>query len=248
MEIGIFLVVALAAFVQGYSGFGFGLVSMSLFALLAVDLEYMSAVVTVDAAVVLGLLLVLSRHSGRIRWRQVGLVCLGGVLSMPLGYALLAAFKDHSVFRMAVGVAIFGFGLHGLAAPSAFRKLGRIWGIGLGAVGGFISGAMVSGGPPIVLYFYSQAEDARDLKASLQTVFLILTGARCLMVGVHAERYGWDTLQWAVFTVPVAACFLVAGHVLAKRVTAGTFRRVVFALLCLSGGVNVAWIVVAKTL
>jgi uncharacterized membrane protein YfcA len=93
-------------------------------------------------------------------------------------------------------------------------------------------------GPPVVLYTAAQGWSPRAVKSTLQAFFVVYQG-------VILAGYGWAGLLtdevWraaALFLAP-AALALAAGIALFGRVEPARFRRIVFALLFVSGAVLV---------
>jgi hypothetical protein len=103
-------------------------------------------------------------------------------------------------------------------------------------LGGVIGGAVGTPGPPVVLYSTTQGWSPRPIRANLQLFFIV--NAAAVLVG-----YWWSGLltpevgHFALgFALP--ACAGVAGGLaLGNRVDRVRFRRIVFALLFVSGAV-----------
>ena len=228
-------VMGVAAFAHGYTGFGFGVFSMSLFALLPMDLEWAAAVLTVLALFVLVTLFFLSRGRAPVRWRLAGVIWIGAVVGTPLGYSFLAAYKDAPFFRIAIGLLLLSFGVASLRPPPMGRRLHPAWGVGLGALGGAISGAMASGGPPIIWYLYSQVEDPRDMKRTAQATFIGMTVFRLCLIGLRWGRDSGQLVVESLSVLPLVALLLSLGHVVTRRTSVRTFRYAVSAMLCLAG-------------
>jgi uncharacterized membrane protein YfcA len=99
---------------------------------------------------------------------------------------------------------------------------------------GVIGGAVGTPGPPVVLYATTQGWGPRTIKANLQAFFVV--NQAVILAG-----YGWAGLLtdevWrlaAVFAVPAIAG-VALGVGLFNRVDPVRFRRIVFALLFVSG-------------
>jgi len=222
--------VATAAFVQGYAGFGFGIVSIALLALLPRGMAGMAVVVTLCATAVVLLLLRLSHAEKGVRWRRVGQLVVGSVAGMPLGYWFIHTFGDRAVFRVALGVALIAFAVNGLFGRQARRKLAGWVGVAAGVCSGFLSGAFVSGGPPVILYLYSLADDPRDMKATIQAVFVANLVYRHTAIAVAGD-YVPSVLALAGFAVPAGVIALYVGHRLCRYGSVALFRRIVFGLI-----------------
>jgi hypothetical protein len=114
------------------------------------------------------------------------------------------------------------------------RLTGRFWRWAAGGAAGIIGGAVGTPGPPVILYVTAQGWSPRTIKANLQA-FLIVNQS------VILAGYWWAGLLTAevglfalAFAVP-AAVGLVLGMRLFDRVDHVRFRKIVFALLFVSG-------------
>ncbi len=225
---------AAAAFVQGYCGFGFGIVGTTLLAFLPHNMTAMTVVVTVCATVGTLLLLRLSHADVKVKWRYGLLVTSGAVLGMPLGYGFIHVFGDRPVFRAALGVTLLAFAANGLLFRPRRRKVPAPVGVLAGMLGGFLGGAFVTGGPPVVMYLYSQADDPRDMKATIQFVFVMGLIYRHVAISIAGD-YNADVLILAAVAAPVCAVVLWLGHRLSRGISVESFRRAVFVLVAVFG-------------
>lgn len=230
---------AVAAFVQGYCGFGFGIAAMSLLALLQLPMTGVATTVTITGVAVILLLLLLTHSDSHIRWRR-GLLLLGGIaVGQPLGYWFIHSLGEHGVFRVALGLTLIAFAVNGILSPHIRRRVPAAVAIGIGVISGFLGGAFCTGGPPTVLYLYSQADDPRDMKATVQFVFVSGMIYRLILIGIAGD-YSREILAVSFYALPIAIPVLIAAHALSKRASVDLFRRVVYSLIGLSGLVILA--------
>jgi uncharacterized membrane protein YfcA len=228
------VIAVVAALVQGYSGFGFGIVASSLLAFTDLPMLQMTVAITVATGFITVLLLRLSHGDTRAEWRQGLLVLAGVAAGQPLGYWFIHACGDEPVFRVALGTVLVGFGITGMVTPHLRHRLPAAVGVGAGMVGGFLSGAFVTGGPPIVAYLYSRSDDPRRMKATVQFVFLSSVGFRLACISVAGD-WSAGTTKLALVILPAVLPAVVAGHYLSRRASNESFRRVVYALIGVTG-------------
>jgi uncharacterized membrane protein YfcA len=115
------------------------------------------------------------------------------------------------------------------------RRLdGARWAIGAGVLSGLIGGAVGLPGPPLVVYAAAQDWSARTFKANLQAFFIVNQG---VILGGY-----WLAGLLTVEVIRLTAAYLVPalvgtllGMSLFHRVDPLRFRRIVFALLFVSG-------------
>ena len=228
------LVFACAASIHGYSGFGFGIVAMSLLSILAQDMPEMYVVVSINALVVVVVLLFLSRVHSHVDWLKAGLLLLGVAIGQPVGYWFLRTFGDHPVFHVLLGLVLLYYAVNWIVSPTIRRGLHSAVAVGIGAASGLIGGAFVSGGPPVVMYLYSQADDPRDMKPTVQSVFLVMLLYRLVLIGMAGD-YSAHVLRLSLYTVPLVIPLILIGHALSRRGPAQRFRRYVYGLIALFG-------------
>jgi uncharacterized membrane protein YfcA len=224
------VVIAAACFVQGLAGFGIGLVSLAFLPYLMPP-AYAVVLITLYAAVFTVIIFIPLR--GDFTLRGMIELTIGTVLTTPAGVWLLAGLSPDVLTRL-IGlvllaiVALEWFGLY----PQ--RLSGRGWGFGAGLAAGLLGGAIGTPGPPVILYAAAQEWSPRTVKANIQA-FLIVNQA-VILIG-----YWWagllDREVWrlgGLYAVPAVAG-LAAGMLLFNRLDRARFRRVVFAVLFVSG-------------
>jgi hypothetical protein len=224
------LVIAAACFVQGLAGFGIGLVSLAFLPYL-MSPAHAIVLITLYAAIFTVIIFIPLRRDFVVR----GMIelTIGTVLATPFGVWILAVLSPEVVTRL-IGlvllliVALEWFGLY----PQGLS--GRGWGFGAGVAAGLLGGAIGTPGPAVILYSAAQDWSPRTVKANIQA-FLIVNQT-VIVIG-----YWWagllDREVWrlaGVYALPAVAG-LAAGMLLFNRLDRGRFRRVVFAVLFVSG-------------
>jgi len=246
-------VVAVASLVLGLAGFGIGLVALA----------FLPFLMPPDTAIVLmtvytivfstAMFLPLRAHfvvCGGPRhgpphppdarnapgnpWRSsITLLLIGSVIATPLGVWLLATLPASTLNRMIGAMLVIVVVLEWLGVYPA-RLHGRAWALGAGLVAGVLGGAVGTPGPPVVLYTASQGWSPRTIKANLQAFFVV--NQVVILIG-----YWWAGLVTAdvgrftvLFAVPAVAG-LAVGIALFDRIDQARFRKIVFALLFVSG-------------
>ena len=215
---------------MGLAGFGIGLVSLAFLPYLMSPSEAIVLTTLYAAAFALAIFVPVRRDFTPAR---VADLIVGTVVGTPLGVWALATFPA-SVLNRLIGVMLL------VAVGLEWRRLypekleGRRWGLGAGVLAGVIGGAVGTPGPPVVLYATTQGWGPRTIKANLQAFFVV--NQAVILAG-----YGWAGLLtdevWrlaTVFAVPAIAG-VALGVGLFNRVDPVRFRRIVFALLFVSG-------------
>jgi len=189
--IGCILALALAGFVQGSLGFGYGMVSMALLPLAISVREASAAVVlfTLPAAAIM-----FFAHWRHCRWRDGWLLILGTCIGTPLGVYLLAIAPESLSIRI-LGALLFLFAsqeLWGSWRGTAKLHLPFWTGLPIGTMSGALDGAFNCGGPPLLAYLFSRPWHKERVVSILQLVFIVSATLR--MVSMFRE---------GLFTAPV---------------------------------------------
>jgi uncharacterized protein len=214
-----------AAVVQVVAGFGFGLLSVPLMALV---------IPTRDAVVVSSLVGLsvsawqswnLRAHCDRTLFRRL---TAWAYVGMPFGLWVFVAVDDR-VLRLLLGIAVL-IAVAVLARGVELHHVGR----GLEAACGFVSGvlntSLSTNGPPLVFALQARRLDADRFRGTIQAVF-IASNVFALALFVGAGKVHVHGLVAAAVALPAMALGQLAGHPLRRHVHGERFRWLVLALL-----------------
>ena len=222
-------VIAAACFVQGLAGFGIGLVSLAFLPLLMSPADAI-VLITLYATVFTVVIFLPLRRDFTLHGMRELLV--GSIVATPAGVFILAIMPPAALTRLIGLVLLVIVGLEWLGLYPELR--GRGWGLGAGLAAGLLGGAIGTPGPPVILYAAAQDWSPRTVKANIQA-FLIVNQA-VILIGYWwaglLDREVWR-LTW-LYAVPAVAG-LAAGMLLFNRLDRARVRRVVFAVLFVSG-------------
>lgn len=229
------LFAAFATFIHGYSGFGFGLTAMTLFTFLSYNIERLSVVISFIGLTSTLVLMIASRKIGKVQWKRALPLIIGNTSGMPLGYLFLVNFGQKPLFGLVLGCILIFYTAYGLSGKMIRRPLPNLTGIPIGLGAGFIGGAFVSGGPPMVMFLYSQTKDPRELKSTIQIVFLFGVTARLLMVFLGPIGITGEIGLLALIIIPVCLPAMLLGHFLSKRHSSAFFKKAVYYMIGVFG-------------
>ncbi len=158
-----------AAFVRGYSGFGFAALLVSGAALVTPPVALVPAVVLCDIA-----LTVPQWRNVRsaVDWRRVAFLFGGCLLGVPLGVRAVAAMGEDTV-RMVVALYVLAMCLILLRGWRLDRPAGNAANGALGVISGLTNGAAV-GGLPVAAFFAAQPIPPAAFRATLVAYFALL--------------------------------------------------------------------------
>lgn len=225
---------AVAGFVQGLSGFAFGLVAMGIWA-------WSLDPVLAGPLVVFGSLIGQLLASGSLfrvanPWRALPFVA-GGILGVPLGVALLR-YINPLAFKACVGLLLVVWCPIMLFA----RELPRIaWGgkwadAGIGWIGGIMGGLGGLTGPAPILWAALRGWDRHAQRAVFQ-MFNLCMHSLTMTIYVVSGTIPKGAVPLFAVMVPAMLVPTIAGYRLYHRVSDITFRRVILGLLTASGAI-----------
>jgi uncharacterized membrane protein YfcA len=235
--ISVVLGTSIAGFVQGLSGFAFGLVAMSVWAW---SIEPQLAAPMVVFGSVVGQLLAIGTLRRSFGIRKALPFIIGGVFGVPLG-VLLLRYVDARLFRGGVGVFLVVYCSVMLLARHLplVTAGGRILDGVVGWIGGVMGGLGGLTGPAPTLWCVLRGWDRDSQRAVFQSFNLVM---QVLTLGAYAAS-GTLTLRMAgIFAVMVPTSILptLAGVRLYRRLGTVGFQRLVLGLLLISGVILVA--------
>lgn len=227
----IIAVFCFAAFLQGVTGFGYGMAAMALLPLL---IDFREATLLVC---VLGLtvnLFTLAMYRVEYDWRRGRGLIIGAILGAPLGVAMIQ-WVDAHVLSRCLGGLICVFTVNELFLVRRGWKLTPPWtALPLGFLSGFFGAAFNIGGPPAVMYAYSQDWTKQQVVAVLQVLFLVIGFLR-VVLSASAGLLNLKDLTLPLLTlIPMFACIWI-GRQFLERVPQKGLRIFVFAGLFAMG-------------
>lgn len=222
------------AVVQGMSGFGFGLVTMSLLPLfLPVD----QAVPMVAAWGWTLNLVICWRLRRYISLKRVGPLLAGALLGVPAGVLFLKG-ADPRLVRGTLGAVLVGYCVYALFFQrhgAAERPPSTVAGAAAGLFGGALGGAFNTSGPPAILYVSAMGWDKNSATATLQAFFVL---ASSIALAGHASvgLFTRDVVADLLPMFPAVWLGVFIGTRIYDRVPQARFRKLVLGMLFVLGG------------
>ena len=223
---------ALGGFIQGLSGFAFGLVALGVWAWV-IDPRIAGPLVVFGSIV--GQLLAFGPMRRGFEPRRLLPFLLGGILGVPLGVALLRRI-DPLGFKLAVGFILL------LWCPVMLlvRELPRIVGGGrwadgaAGWVGGVMGGLGGLNGPAPVLWCVLRGWERDTQRGVVQPYVLVLQGVT-MAAYIATGTISGATVRLFAVVAPALVIPSLIGVRLYDRFDGIWFRRLVLLLLTVSG-------------
>ena len=234
-QLPIFLVATFSgALVAGLSGFAFGLVAASLW------LYILSPVQTATLIVAFGLIVQgysVWKLRGALDWRKLWPFVVGAAVGVPIGVTLLTWANPHSV-RVGVGVFLILYSLYAFFRPTLKPVTGggATADAGIGFLNGILGG--MTGLAGILVTIWSGLRGWP--KDAQRTIFQPVAVSIFLMSALWLGAKGTITPE-TIKLFAIGLPFLIAGTWLGLklfgRIDEATFRKLVLALLFISGAV-----------
>lgn len=224
----LFWVAALAALaaatIRGFSGFGAGLVFMPVAAACFGPRVAAGVLFVVDTVLILPFV---AKAVRIVDWREILPLGLGAAVAVPAG-VLVLLHADPIPLRWGLSVAIL-LSVGMLAAGLRYRGPTRVSLSALvGAVAGFMSGAVQIPGPPVLIYWLGRDVVSATMRANAIVFFLFTTaisGVAFLWGGIFTA----DVMALSAALFPIYAIGIFVGGRMFGLASEATYRRIAYA-------------------
>lgn len=231
---------ALGSYVQTMTGFALGIVVTGIVALsgavpIADTADALSIIGLINAAVVLPKI---GKHTD---WQGLLRLMLALTPGMIAGVVLLDTLSFHhsEVLRLLAGFIVLmgGFMLFVQRRPVEKPSGPLSTGV-LGVTAGVMSGLFSLPGPPVVYHYYRQPVSLQTVRATLITIFAILSIFRLITVQVQTG-ISIVSVEMALLSIPVVTVGSWLGVRFPPRLSDVVTRRVAFSILTGMGGLTI---------
>ncbi len=218
-----------AAYVRGYSGFGFSAIVIAAASLVTNPLPLIPVVFASEIAMTA---FQARGMRGHVDWHRVLPLLIGAGIILPFAVKTMIAL-DESIMRMVISGIIFALGL-ALFAGFTLRKSAGLAAHGIiGVVSGICNSAGV-GGLPVATFLTAQPIRAPRFRA---TMIVYLTGLDLITLPLmwHGGLVSWDSFTALALAFPLLGLGVWLGGRQFTSASPDSFRRfAVFLLLILS--------------
>lgn len=224
-------VILLGYVVLGITGFGSSLVMVPLL------VRQWPLAETVALAILLDIPASLL-HGGlnlrQVRWPELSRLLPGMALGSALGLWLLGGL-DKRWLMLALGAYVVLVAVRGLRPRPQFQPAHAHWAHLAGTLVGLIEVLFATAGPLVVAWLQRRMDEVQALRATVPVV-MALAGSVALAVLLSSGVMDSATLlpRW-LLGLPLSLFGVVLGNRLAARIPATVMKRLMAALLCVSG-------------
>jgi uncharacterized membrane protein YfcA len=221
---------AAAGFVQGLTGFGFGLVAMSLLPAV-LGIKQAAAIGTVY-----GLLVTIAtflRHYRDYNWRLGLPFLISSMVGVPIGVYFLEKSSEGLLLKILGGLMVY-FAAREFLLKRKLESISTPLSVPFGIFSGGLSGAFNLGGIPTATYAYAHPWTQGQIIAFLQVMLVSSCTLRLIMYGQFGYFREFSWTYGIAILIPLFAA-MMAGHYLMKRIPVKTMRRWIFVFIGVSG-------------
>ena len=219
-----------AAWVRGYSGFGFSALVITSAALVTDPVPFVATLVLCEIALSVGQARGLR---AQVDWRRIWAMLAGAAVVMPFSFALIARMGE-DVARMVISGMVLVICLAMARGFQFGREMGTLGNVIAGMTSGLANGA-AAGGLPIAVYLAAQPVAARMFRATLIAYLTLL----CLIALPSLYLTGLLTVQSFIMLgamVPLMALGLWIGGRRFAFSNPQDFKKFTLILLILLAG------------
>lgn len=223
---------AAASVTQSVSGFGFGVVVVALLPVFGIPIQH--AVVLVTLLVGVNIAIALWRVREHFSLHRVLWLMIGVPFGIPVGICLLTegpAWLLRGLLGLVLVLAVVEPLLRRGSATVPPER--RRWALFAGFCSGALGGALSTGGPPVVIYFFRRHWSKEVTKAAIMAVFVVTVGVRTVAYVLKGDLITSDRLIETAVLVPVVVGASLMGERLFRAISQAAFRRAVAAVIVL---------------
>ena len=220
------LIIFLASFNQGLTGFGFAITSVPLLSIIIGVKEAVPLAAICGLVVNIYLTIQLREH---IYFSDIKYLLFSSIIGIPIGVYFLSEADPVLIEKiLAVIVLLFVFlNVSRIIKPSGVKNS---WGLFYGFIAGIMGGAFNTNGPPILIYLFLKNWGKYKQKAVITGYFMftsVLIVAFQAIGGVTTQ----DVLIKTVYAFPFLLAGLLIGTKIFVRVSPTAYHKIILLFL-----------------
>lgn len=234
VEIYLFLIIALSAFLQTTTGFGFAIATAPLLALVLG--AKVTVMVTLVASLIVKLMILrVSSGAGEGSFKEIWQMALASMIGgIPGAYVLSVISNQHLKLFIGIILLVTGFTLwRDIRVRISNDNIARVL---TGGVSGFLGATTSVNGPPIVWYYLNAgAENNKKNLRGNMTRYFLLSNVVSLVYSTIAGTFNPADI-WLEILICIPALFVGfhLGEKFFSKIDAPTFRKMTLAMVFIS--------------
>lgn len=174
------------------------------------------------------------RHA--VEWRTAGILVAGSLIGMPGGLAILLFCSEAVLQGLIAALVIVSTVL--LARGLQLHRAGPAGDLAAGITSGVLNTSTSMSGPPVVLYLQGRGMPPLEFRATVSAFFVTTSSVAVCLLLASREVDGRVFAAWAM-GVPAVFAGQRLGNMCFERVDHVFFRRLVYAVLVVTGTVAI---------
>ncbi len=229
------VVTFVASYIQGATGFGFGIFAMIFYPnlLLYTEANVLSSILSALSALFVAILMF-----RKIHWKNIWFPIIGCLFSTFIAVSFIKT-QSPQILSLLLGIALFLLSIYFFFFSNKI-KIKPTWYAGLiaGALSGILGGMFSIGGPPVVIYFM-QSEDEFDQYFATISAYFVLSGV--ISVAMKAVSGFITETVWVALAISVLIMLIgsFVGKRTKDRVNPNMIKKVVYGVMAISGLINI---------
>ncbi len=217
--------------IQGITGFAGTLLAMPP-SMMLLGVEPAKAIL--NAMGLAASLVIVWQDRKSVNVKQLGRMVLFMTLGIVLGLLLLQLVRIDFLLVI-YGIFLLVFALFKLFSKGTGRVLSPALGVLILIAAGVIHGMFISGGSLLVIYAVNALPEKKEFRATLSGVWVVLNSLLLIQHGAQGYFTSSTLCLTLICLVPLFLGVKLGG-ILHEKVNQGTFLRVTYVLLAISGG------------
>jgi len=220
--------------IQGFSGFGGGLMVVPILAVLFSPIEAIAIAALAALAAISGNMVMLPDAIRKAHWPEAAPVSIALAIATPLALNFLIS-ADPVLIRRGMAVFILAASVVLMTGWTFSGKRNVLTSLATGTVTGGITGGFGIPGGPFMIVYYLSAPVAPPVKRA-NIIVSACVGMTILIIGlIVADAYNQATIMRAIIIAPVFLAGSWAGRVFFKIAPVTWFKHVAYTILLATG-------------
>jgi len=228
----VLLICFFASFLQGTTGFGFGLVSMAFLPLL---LPFKSSIVISSIVSAIIAAQVAYKYRKYIKLKIVIIPTIVSLITSSIGVALVLTM-NLSIIKSLLGWVLISLSIYFFVTrkKNIYIKTNVLNGIIIGSITGIVTGMFNIGGPFLALYFFYGTKEPLEYKGTLSLNFAI-TSTWTSLIHLYFGGFQNEYLSLVVIGIIGGVIATVLSHHLFKNINRDLLGILTYILVAVMG-------------
>ncbi len=227
----IILIVILGAFSQSSSGFGFSIITMSLFPLF---FSVINSMVLVAFTNIIAVTFIVIKYFKYVKFKLLMIPAALTLLTTYIGLMNLVSIDNSSIIKI-LGISLILLSIYFFFFANKIQiPANQFTAAVVGITAGLMNGFLAIPGPPIVLYYSAALKDKKEYMATVQFLFLM---SNILKIYFFTINYGVSSeiAKYIPFMIIAAIFGTFIGHNAFKKLSSDSLRKVIYVIMVISG-------------